>query len=39
LQSDKRRADLELDMLKAAADGGEQRLRERSHFEEQIKEL
>ena len=26
-------------MLKASADGGEQRLRERAHFEEQIKEL
>ena len=39
LQTDKRRTDLELEMLKAAADGGEQRLRERAHFEDQIKEL
>lgn len=36
--TDKRRLELENQMLKASADGGEQRLRERAHYEEQINE-
>ena len=36
--TDKRRLELENQMLKASADGGEQRLRERAHFEDQIRE-
>lgn len=39
VQTEKRRLELENQILKAAADGGEQRLRERAHFEDQIKEL
>lgn len=39
LQSEKRRCDLEIQMLKAQADGGEQRMRERATYEDQIKEL
>lgn len=38
LLADKRRLELENEMLKASADGGEQRLRERGYFEQQIVE-
>tara|TARA_B110000285_G_C15089860_1_gene598440 strand:- start:536 stop:715 length:180 start_codon:yes stop_codon:yes gene_type:complete len=36
--TDKRRFELENQMIKATADKGEQRLRERAHYEEQINE-
>ena len=38
LLADKRSLELENEMLKASADGGEQRLRERGYFEQQILE-
>lgn len=36
--AESRRLELENQMYKATADGGEQRTRERAHFEEQMKE-
>ena len=37
LLTDKRRLELENQMLKATSDGGEQRTRERSHYEDEIR--
>jgi len=34
LVADKRRLQLELEMIKASGEGGEQRVRERQHYEE-----
>ena len=38
LLTDKRKLEIENQMLKATADGGEQRLRERQHYEDMINE-
>ena len=38
LLTDKRRLELENQMMRATSDGGEQRTRERAHYEEQIRE-
>lgn len=38
LITEKRKVDLENQMLRATSDGGEQRMRERQHFDEMINE-